>query len=48
VKRNYVGATSYNHSSLITTTERIFGIPRLATVTSSPDFADLFQAGALP
>ena len=48
VKRNYVGAASYTHSSLITTTERIFGIPRLATVTSAPDFADLFQPGALP
>ena len=49
VKRAYQGGVSYTHGSLIATTERVFGVPRLATVTAATtDFADLFQAGALP
>jgi hypothetical protein len=49
VKRGYVGGVSYTHSSLIATNERVFGVPRLATVTAATtDFVDLFQAGALP
>ena len=48
VKRGYLGGVSYTHGSLIATTERVFGVPRLATVTAASDFADLFQAGALP
>jgi phosphatidylinositol-3-phosphatase len=48
VKRNYVGSASYTHGSLVATNERIFGVSRLATVTSATDFADLFQTGALP
>jgi hypothetical protein len=48
VKRNYVGSVSYDHGSLVVTNERIFGVPKLATVASKNDFADLFLTGALP
>jgi phosphatidylinositol-3-phosphatase len=49
VKRGYVGSIAYTHSSLVATTERIFGLSRLATVTASVnDFGDLFEPGALP
>ena len=48
VKRGYVGGVAYTHSSLVATNERVFGVSRLATVSSATDLADLFQAGALP
>jgi hypothetical protein len=48
VKRNYVGSVAYTHASLLATNERIFGVPRLATVSSDADFSDLFVPGALP
>jgi phosphatidylinositol-3-phosphatase len=49
VKRGYVGSVAYTHSSLVATTERIFGAPHLATITASVnDFGDLLLPGALP
>ncbi len=48
VKKNYVGAVSYTHRSLIKSVERIFGLPYLATVAADHDFADLFEEGRFP
>lgn len=48
VKKNYVGAISYTHRSLVKSVERIFGLPYLATVAADHDFADLFEDGRFP
>ncbi len=48
VKAGHVSSVTYNHGSLVKTTERIFGVPTLSTVSGVNDFSDLFVSGALP
>jgi len=48
VKKHRVSAVAYNHSSLVKTIERIFGLPELPNVKTANDFSDLFERGALP
>jgi hypothetical protein len=40
-----VSTTMYTHSSLLATTEKIFGVPVLPTVANANDFADMFEPG---
>jgi hypothetical protein len=48
VKSHYVGTVEYDHSSLVRSVERIFGLPVLSKVSAANDFGDLFQAGQFP
>lgn len=48
VKPGYESKTRYSHRSIIKTTERIFGLPALKSVTDASDFADMFEPGILP
>lgn len=38
-------ATTYNHSSMVKTIEKIFHLPELATMTGANDFGDMFEPG---
>lgn len=40
-------ATMYTHSSMLKTTEELLGVPVLASVAASSDFADMFEPGTL-
>jgi hypothetical protein len=48
VKAGYASSVSYTHSSLLKSLDEIFGLPTLATVSSTNDLADLFEAGFFP
>jgi phosphatidylinositol-3-phosphatase len=41
-------STAFNHGSLLKSTEEIFGVPVLSTVTSENDFSSFFQPGKFP
>ncbi len=45
VKPNTATATKYTHRSLLKTTEKLFGVPVLASVADANDFADMFEPG---
>jgi phosphatidylinositol-3-phosphatase len=48
VKTNYTGSVSYNHSSLIKSSERILELSTLSRVSSASELTDLFKAGQYP
>jgi hypothetical protein len=48
VKPGHSSSVQLTHSSLLKSVERILGLPTLAAVASSNDFADLFLPGAFP
>ena len=48
VKVNYTATMTYNHSSMLKSTEEVLGISPLSKVANATDLADLFQAGMFP
>lgn len=48
VKTNHTSTVSYNHRSIIKSTEKVLPLPVLSRVSSATELTDLFKAGQYP
>jgi phosphatidylinositol-3-phosphatase len=48
VRKNFAGAKTYTHSSIIKSVEEVFSLPILPAVAGANDLKDLFDTGAFP